>query len=123
MCALGVTGTAYGQGFMNGGAINGTCYLDQNQNGQMDDNETGMAGAGFIIAGPHSIQFTLDFHDGGGGDGDGDVTDADENITYGFSAAGDADGNGRADSGAAPIMRVTAGNDRLAENIHAIGFA
>jgi type IV pilus assembly protein PilW len=80
-------------------------------------DETGLAGAGFLIAGPHSIQFTLDRDD------DEDVTGADENITYGFSAAADTDANGRADSGTAPIMRVTAGNDRLAEDIHAVGFA
>ena len=86
-------------------------------------DETGLAGAGFIVAGPHSIQFTLDFHDGVDRGGDGDVADADENITYGFTAAGDADADGYADSGVAPIFRVTAANDRLAEDIHAIGFA
>jgi type IV pilus assembly protein PilW len=87
-------------------------------------DQTGTAGAGFDNAGPHSIQFTLDFHDGVDRGGDGDVADADEDITYGFSAATDADGNGYADSGAAPIRRVTTGSDdRLAEDIHAIGFA
>jgi len=80
-------------------------------------DETGMAGAGFVIAGPHSIQFTLDRND------DEDVTDADEDIAYRFSAATDIDDNGLADSGVAPIIRVTAGNDRLAEDIHALGFA
>ena len=80
-------------------------------------DETGMAGAGFVIAGPHSIQFTLDRND------NENVLDADENITYRFSAAVDADGDGLADSGAAPLTRVTAGNDRLAEDIHAVGFA
>ena len=86
-------------------------------------DETGTADAGFLIAGPHSIRFTLDRHDGGTGGADGDVADADEDITYGFSAATDLDANGRADSGAAPIMRVTTGNDELAQDIHAIGFA
>jgi type IV pilus assembly protein PilW len=82
-------------------------------------DQTGMAGAGFVIAGPHSIRFTLDRND------DEDVLDADEDIAYRFSvsAAADADGDGRADSGAAPIMRATAGNDELAQDIHAIGFA
>ena len=92
-------------------------------------DETGMAGAGVLIAGPHSIRFTLDFR----GDlpvppgvrptPDGDVADADENITYRFLAGADADANGLADSGAAPIIRVATGNDRLAEDIHAGGFA
>jgi type IV pilus assembly protein PilW len=82
-------------------------------------DETGNAGAGFLIAGPHSIQFTLDRND------DEDVLDTDENITYRFSVsdAADPDGDGYADSGAAPIARVTAGEDRLAEDIHAVGFA
>jgi type IV pilus assembly protein PilW len=83
-------------------------------------DETGMAGAGFLIAGPHSIQFTLDRND------NEDVLDADENITYRFSVtdAADTDADGLADSGAAPIARVTTGpDDILAEDIHAVGFA
>ena len=87
---------------------------------------TGTTGAGFISAGRGSIQFTLDRHDGGTGPADGDVADADENITYGlFSDAADPtpDSDGIADSGAALIGRVTTGNDELAQDIHAIGFA
>jgi type IV pilus assembly protein PilW len=80
-------------------------------------DQTGNAGAGFLIAGPHSIQFTLDRND------NENVLDADENITYRFSAAVDANADGYADSGAAPLTRVTAANDRLAEDIHAVGFA
>jgi len=87
-------------------------------------DETGLAGAGFLIAGPHSIQFTLDR------DGDEDVTGADENITYEFSAAADTDANGRADSGATSLIRSAFDtvlgvftDDRLAEDIHAVGFA
>ena len=80
-------------------------------------DQTGNAGAGFLIAGPHSIQFTLDRDD------NEDVLDTDENITYRFSAAADPDGDGYADSGAGPIARVTTGEDRLAEDIHAVGFA
>ena len=80
-------------------------------------DQTGNANARFRIAGPHSIRFTLDRND------DEDVLDADEDIAYRFSAAVDTDGNGFADSGAAPIARVTTGEDRLAEDIHAIGFA
>ena len=82
-------------------------------------NQTGNADARFHIAGPHSIRFTLDRND------DGDVLDTDEDITYRFSVsdAADTDGDGYADSGAAPIARVTTGEDRLAEDIHALGFA
>ena len=90
-------------------------------------DEKGTADAGFLIAGPHSIQFTLDRHDDGGtGLADGDVDDAEENITYGlFSDTADLtpDSDGIADSGAALIGRVTTGNDELAQDIHAIGFA
>ncbi len=93
-------------------------------------DETGMAGAGFFIAGPHSIQFTLDFWDGANRGGDGDVLDADEDIIYRFSAAVDTDADGIADSGATPITRSTFDpglgaftDDRLAEDIHAVGFA
>ena len=77
-------------------------------------DETGMAGAGFLIAGPDSIRFTLDRND------DEDVADAGEDITYGFLAGADAVVAGIADSGAAAITR---GIDRLAEDIHAVGFA
>jgi type IV pilus assembly protein PilW len=80
-------------------------------------DKTGTAGAGFAVAGPHSIQFTVDRDD------DGNVTDPDENLTYGFSAGADADANGFADAGAAPIIRTAAGNDEIAEDVHAIGFA
>lgn len=80
-------------------------------------DETGLAGAGFLVAGPHAIQFTLDRDD------DEDVADADEDISYGFAAAADTDADGLSDSGAAPIIRAGTGNDRLAEDIYAIGFA
>jgi type IV pilus assembly protein PilW len=88
-------------------------------------DETGLAGAGFITAGRGSVRFTLDSWDGVDVDsgGDGDVLDANEDITYGFLAADDTNADGLADSDAAPLYRVTAGNDRLAEDIHAVGFA
>ncbi len=80
-------------------------------------NETGLAGSGFLVAGPHSIQFTLDRDD------DEDTTDANEDISYGFTVSDDLNADGLADAGAAPIIRTAAGSDRLAEDIHAIGFA
>ncbi|UCF92649.1 MAG: PilW family protein [Desulfobacterales bacterium] len=80
-------------------------------------DEKGTAGAGFLIAGPHAIQFTMDRND------DEDVADTDENIAYGFSAAADADFDGRADAGAAPIARFASSDDEIAEDIHAVAFA
>ena len=73
--------------------------------------------AGILTAGPNSFQFTLDRNE------DDDITDAYENIEYGFSAAVDADANGTADAGAAPITRFSDTNDDIANNIHAIAFA
>jgi len=93
---------------------------------------TGTAGAGFLIAGPHSIQFTLDRDDGGVGPPDGDVTDADEDITYSFSAAVDTNVDGIADPGATSLTLTRTAfdaglgaftDDRLAEDIYAVGFA
>jgi type IV pilus assembly protein PilW len=89
---------------------------------------TGTAGAGFLIAGPHSIQFTLDRDDGG----DGDVADADEDITYRFLAAVDTDADGIADPDATSLTLTRTvfdpvvddfTDDRLAEDIYAVGFA
>ena len=89
---------------------------------------TGTAGAGFSIAGPHSIQFTLDRDDGG----DGDVADADEDITYGFLTAVDSNANGIADADATSLTLTRTAfdavlgvftDDRLAEDIYAVGFA
>ena len=77
----------------------------------------GTAVAGILTAGPHSFQFTLDRND------DDDVTDAYENIEYGFSATADANTNGIADTGAAPITRFSDTNDDIADDIYAIAFA
>lgn len=73
--------------------------------------------AGILAAGPHSLQFTLDRND------DDDVADPYENIKYGFSAAVDADINGIADSGAAPLTRFSSTDAPIADDIHALGFA
>jgi type IV pilus assembly protein PilW len=97
-------------------------------------DQTGNAGAGFDIAGPHSIRFTLDFWDGVDIDnpGDGDVADAGEVITYGFLAGADANADGIVDAGATQLTRSVYDynivpndfiDDILAEDIHAIGFA
>ncbi len=97
-------------------------------------DQTGNAGAGFDIAGPHSIRFTLDFWDGVDIDnpGDGDVADAGEVITYGFLAGADANADGIVDAGATQLTRsvfrvvlgvLTLTNDNLAEDIRAVRFA
>lgn len=78
---------------------------------------TAIMTAGILAAGPHALQFTLDRN------GDDDVTDAYENIKYGFSESADADLNGIADDGAASIIRFSDTSDAIADDIHAIGFA
>lgn len=78
---------------------------------------TGTAGAGILAAGPHSFQFSLDRNE------DSDVSDDYEIIIYGFSAAQDADLNGRADAGAGPITRFSTNNGDIADDIYAIAFA
>ena len=93
---------------------------------------TGTAGAGFSIAGPHSIRFTLDRDDGGVGPPDGDVFDEDEDITYEFLTEVDSNANGIADPGVTSLTLTRTAydageaafkDDRLAEDIYAIGFA
>jgi len=82
------------------------------------DNPEESAGTGIETAGRSMIKFTFD--------NDADMTTGtDERITYGFANLYDADSDGIADSGAAPLGRQ-AGSGTLigiAENIHAIGFA
>jgi hypothetical protein len=85
------------------------------------DRET-MAVAGIQTAGPHSVEFTLNRNE------DDSQPDVYENIGYGFSATADADANGIADAGAAPIKRfylivAPAAEDTIADNIYAIAFA
>ncbi|MBW1793384.1 MAG: PilW family protein [Deltaproteobacteria bacterium] len=103
--------------------IRAAMYLMESEIRMAGCDPTGNAGAGIQTAGPNSIGFTMDI------DGNADTTGANENITFGFSAANDADGDGTADAGvggAAPLGRDTAdgsGFMRMAEDIHAIGFA
>ena len=94
-------------------------------------NPTRSAGIGIRQATGSLLHFTADL----GGDpinpnqADGDANDANEDITYGFAAANDADGNGIADGGGAdwstpaPLGRNTgAGFQPMAENIEAVEF-
>lgn len=84
------------------------------------------SGAGIVTATNSRFQFTQDINTPGAGviePGNGDTLDPNENITYGFSNANDADFDGIADAGAAPIGRNTGGGfTPLANNIAAIEF-
>ncbi len=93
----------------------------------------GLSGAGIVVATPGVLQFTRDI----GGDpvnpnqANGNVFDPNENVTYGFSIADDANRNGIADWPAGvdwanprPLGRDTgAGFQPIAENIAAIEFS
>lgn len=94
-------------------------------------NPTRSSGIGIVQATSSIFHFTSDV----GGDpinqnqADGDVDDANEDITLGFSAANDANGNGIADGGGAdwstPVSlgRDTGGGfQAMAENIEAVEF-
>ncbi len=87
---------------------------------------TGLSGAGIMVATPGVLQFTRDI----GGDAvnpnqaNGSVTDPNENVTYGFAPADDADRNGIPDAGIAALGRDTGGGFQpIAENIAAIQFS
>ncbi len=82
------------------------------------DNDEESAGTGIQTAGRHMIQITFDI------DGDIDV-DPNERVTYGFAKSYDADANGIADAGGAPLGRRTGAGPLtgVAENIQAVGFA
>jgi type IV pilus assembly protein PilW len=86
------------------------------------ERETRMAGChptqknaispGFLVAGPNTINFTLDIDDNAGsGTPDGDTNDVNENITY---ALADNDGDGDLD--------FERNNNLIAENIDALDF-
>ena len=82
------------------------------------DNEAESAGTGIRTAGRHMIQITFDLN------GDIDV-DSSENVTYAFAKKYDANADGIADSGGAPLGRRTGDGPLtgVAENIQAVGFA
>ncbi|CAB1060434.1 hypothetical protein D1BOALGB6SA_5200 [Olavius sp. associated proteobacterium Delta 1] len=89
-----------------------------NDNDDAIDNDAESAGTGFQTAGRHMIQITFDL------DGGMDVS-SDERVTYGFAKKYDADGNGIADAGAAPLGRRAGWGPLtgVAENIQAVGYA
>ena len=82
------------------------------------DNDAESAGTGIQTAGRQLIQITFDLNGNR-------VVGSDEEVTYGFAAKYDADANGIADAGAAPLGRGAGGGPLtgVAENIQAVGFA
>lgn len=89
----------------------------------------GDAGAGIAEASVGRFGFTQDITDSSGAalEGDGRLDGPNEAITFGFSIADDADQDGIADAGAAPLGRLdpnfTGGNfEPIAENIQALVF-
>jgi type IV pilus assembly protein PilW len=91
--------------------------VDDDGDGSIDETDEMNAGNGVDDDGDGSIDEADEM------DVDGDTNDANENITFGFSNANDADNDGIADSGAADIGRNTGGGFQpVAENIHAIEF-
>lgn len=87
---------------------------------------TRKANAGVVTATSAQFQFTRDIAGSPLNSNhryDGDLDDANEDVTFGFSAANDADSDGIADTGAADLGRDTGGNlQPIAEHIHAIEF-
>lgn len=78
------------------------------------------AGADITDASVGRIRFTQDITE------DGDTADTDEDLHYGFSNANDANDDGVADAGAAPLGRQTGGAggfQPVADNIQAIEFS
>ena len=89
---------------------------------------THSSGAAFITAGASCCRFTMDIT------GNGDVDDSNEDISFGFSASVDINGNGIADrdffdqsaldAGASLLGRNTGGGFQpMADGIYAVGFA
>ena len=87
-------------------------------NGIDDPGESNVQG--FVTARSNLIKFTLDLN------ADGDDNDDNESITYGFYSGTDANGDGIADAGAAPLgreHRTGAGFQVLAYDVEAVAFA
>jgi prepilin-type N-terminal cleavage/methylation domain-containing protein len=107
---------------LNPWAIDGR---DNNVNGTIDEAAESAGVQGFLTVRADRLNFTMDLSN----NGNGNDTDPNENITYGFDPADDADGNGISDSGAAELKRVNDGgvldddSPALAFDVHAIAFA
>ncbi len=97
-------------------ALNG---IDDDVDGSIDEADESVV-RGFQTVSANRLNFTLDIN------ADGDDLDDNENITYGFDNADDADGDGIADTGAAVLgreHRSGTGLQPLAFDVHAAAFA
>jgi prepilin-type N-terminal cleavage/methylation domain-containing protein len=97
-------------------ALNG---VDDDLDGSIDEADESVV-RGFQTVGANRVNFAFDLN------GDGDDLDDNENITYGFDNADDADGDGIADTGAAVLgreHRSGTGLQPLAFDVHALAFA
>jgi hypothetical protein len=97
-------------------ALNG---VDDDLDGSIDEADESVV-RGFQTVSADRLNFSLDINS------DGDDLDDNENITYAFSNADDADGDGIADGGAAVLEREHrsgAGLQPLAFDVHAVAFA
>jgi prepilin-type N-terminal cleavage/methylation domain-containing protein len=97
-------------------ALNG---VDDDLDGSIDEPDESVV-RGFQTVRADRLNFTLDINS------DGDDLDDNENITYGFEASDDADGDGIADSGMAVLgreHRAGTGFQPLAFDVHAVAFA
>jgi type IV pilus assembly protein PilW len=104
-------------------AVNG---IDDNGVGGIDEAGESVV-AGFLTVRADRLNFTMDINnDADTHVDDGRDDDNNENITYRFAAADDADGDGIADAGAAVLRRegqAGAGLEPLAFDVHAVAFA
>jgi type IV pilus assembly protein PilW len=104
-------------------AVNG---IDDDGDGSIDEADESVV-AGFLTVRADRLNFTMDINnDADTYVDDGRDDDNNENITYRFAAAEDADGDGIADAGAAVLMREGAtggGLQPLAYDVHAVAFA
>lgn len=97
-------------------ALNG---VDDDLDGSIDEADESVV-RGFQTVSANRVNFAFDLNS------DGDDLDDNENISYGFDNADDADGDGIADTGAAVLgreHRSGTGLQPLAFDVHAFAFA
>jgi prepilin-type N-terminal cleavage/methylation domain-containing protein len=104
-------------------AVNG---IDDDGDATIDEADESVV-AGFQTIRADRLSFSMDINDNANTYvDDGDDLDNNENITYRFNAADDADGDGIADAGAAVLLRegtTGGGLQPLAYDVHAVAFA
>jgi prepilin-type N-terminal cleavage/methylation domain-containing protein len=104
-------------------AVNG---IDDDGDASIDEADESVVN-GFQTVRADRLNFTMDINNNANTYvDDGDDLDNNENITYRFNAADDADGDGIADAGSAVLRRegrAGAGLQPLAFDVHAVAFA